>query len=150
MTAQSTSIRKKSSATRRSLSRATWIGIGVTAALAGVAGALIIQAIALSIWPDSALFRPLDSFPRTVLFTVVPAALATWLFSALAKRRVDPVQDFLWISLVVLLLSFIPDYLLPVPHRTLLTSSIAATMHVAAAIGIVGVNVIAYRREIGK
>ena len=75
---------------------------------------------------------------------------ATGLLAWLAARRADPVRTFVRIAAVVLLLSFIPDYLLPVPDKTLLASSVAAFLHVVAAAAIVGVLVGGYRRLINR
>lgn len=123
-----------------------WILMGAVAALLAAAAVLAVQWIALAIWPEAALFKPLDSYARSALFTIVPALGATALFAWLAARRPNPVGAFVRIAIVVLLLSFIPDYLLPVPDRTFLASSIAAFMHVVAAAVIVGVLVAGYRR----
>lgn len=124
-----------------------WIRIGLIAAGAAVVAVLIVQFVAIAIWPDVALFKPLDSYPRTVLFTVVPTIGATLIFAWLAAHKPQPVKTFIWISVIFLLVSFIPDYLLPVPYKTLLASSVAAFMHVVAAIVIVGTLVTGYRRQ---
>ena len=123
-----------------------WILMGAVAALLAATAVLAVQWIALAIWPEAALFKPLDSYARSALFTIVPALGATALFAWLAARRPNPVGAFVRIAIVVLLLSFIPDYLLPVPDKTFLASSIAAFMHVVAAAVIVGVLVAGYRR----
>jgi hypothetical protein len=47
----------------------------------------------------------------------------------------------------VLILSIIPDYLLPVEHKTLLASSVTAFLHVVAAVVTVSVLVTGYRRQ---
>lgn len=127
-----------------------WIAIGVTAGLAAAAAVMVVQWIALTIWPDAALFKPLDSYARTSLFTIVPALGATAVLAWFAARRDDPIGVFVRVAIVVLLLSFIPDYLLPVPHRTFLTSSIAAFMHLVAGVVIVGILVAGYRRYSGR
>jgi len=123
-----------------------WLTLGAIAAVLATAAVLAVQWLALSIWPDAALFKPLDSYARTVVFTIIPTFLATALFAWLTGRRADPVRAFIRISLIVLVISFIPDYLLPVPNRTLLASTITASLHVVAAAVIVGVLVTGYRR----
>lgn len=132
--------------TRHRITTGQWAILGLVAAALATAAVLAVQAIALSIWPDAALFKPLDSYPRTAIFTIIPAFGATALFAWLAARRSDPVRSFLGISGVVLLLSIIPDFILPVPDKTLLASSITAFLHVVAAVVIVGVLVTGYRR----
>ena len=125
-----------------------WLVLGALAAAVATAAVLIVLAIAIAIWPDIALFKPLDSYARAALFTIIPALAATGLLAWLAARRADPVRAFVRLAAVVLLLSFIPDYLLPVPDKTLLASSVAAFLHVVAAAAIVGVLVGGYRRLI--
>ena len=107
---------------------------------------LIVQAIAIALWPEVALFKPLDSYPRTVLFTSIPTFIATGLFAWLAMRQAMPERTFLRIAAIALL-SFLPDYLLPVANRTFLASSVAAFLHVIAAAVIVTILVTGYRRS---
>ena len=128
--------------------RNQWIRIGLVAAVLSILAVLITQWLAITLWPDIALFKPLDSYLRTAIFTAVPAAVATALFAWLAAHKPQPVHKFLIISTVVLLLSFIPDYLLPVPNKTMLASSVAAFMHVVAIVVITTVLVIGYRQRI--
>ncbi len=126
-----------------------WMVLGLTAAAAAIIGVLIARMAALSIWPDVALFQPLDSAVRSAIFTLVPALVATGLLAWLARHSADPVSQFVRISVVVLVLSFIPDYILPVPNRTLIASTIAAFLHIVAAAIIVPTLVIGYRRMRG-
>ena len=125
----------------------TWVRLGALAAVLGIAAVLVVQALALAVWPEAAQFGPLDNYARSALFTLVPAVAATGLFAWLARRRERPVGTFVRISLVVLLVSIIPDYVLPVPHRTMLASTLTALLHVVAALVIVTVLVRGYRRE---
>lgn len=127
-----------------------WLILGALAAAVATIAVLIVLAVAIAIWPDIALFKPLDSYARAALFTIIPAFVATGLLAWLASRRADPVGAFVRIAAVVLLLSFIPDYLLPVPGKTLLASTIAAFLHIVAAAAIVGVLVGGYRRLINR
>lgn len=130
--------------TQAVLGRHGWFKIGLQAALFSVVAVLLVQAAALAIWPEIALFKPLESYPRSALFTLVPALAATAIFAWMAKHRDRPVRDFLVLSTVVLLLSFIPDYALPVPHKSFLASSVAAFMHLVAGIITVGTIVSRY------
>lgn len=127
-----------------------WLTLGAMAAVLAAAAVLAVQWLALSIWPDTALFKPLDSYARTALFTIIPAFGATALFAWLAGRCPNPARAFVRISAVVLLLSIIPDYILPVPDKTLLASTITALLHVVAAAVIVGVLLAGYRRYGGQ
>ena len=127
------------------LTAGRWATLGLLAAAGSIAAVLVVQLVALALWPDARLFAPLDSYARSALFTLVPAVGATLVFAWLARRRARPVRDFVILSAVLLALSLIPDYVLPGPHRTLLASSVAALLHIVAATVIVGVLVAGYR-----
>jgi hypothetical protein len=124
-----------------------WRLLGLLAVIGSIVAVITVQTLAISIWPQIALFAPLDSYVRSALFTLVPAVGATLVFAWLAGRSEHPVRDFLILSAVLLLLSLIPDYLLPVPHKTILASSIAALLHVIAAVVIVSILLTGYRRR---
>lgn len=126
--------------------RQQWILTGLVTALVAIVLVLMTEALALATWPEIATFKPLDSYPRTVLFTLVPTVIATILFARLARTRQDPVSAFVKIAVVVLLVSFIPDYVLPVPNRTFLSSSVAGLMHLVAGIVITAGLVIGYKQ----
>jgi hypothetical protein len=108
---------------------------------------LLAQALALAAWPDIALFKPLDSYVRAALFVFVPAVGATAVFAWLASRREQPVRDFITLSAVVLLVSIVPDYLLPDANKTLLASTVTAFLHVVAGIITVALLIIGYQRQ---
>ena len=131
------------------LDKNLWFRLGLVAAVASMIAVLIVQMVAIAIWPEIALFKPLDSLARTAIFTLIPAIGATVVFAWLARRKTNPVPAFLMISVVVLLLSIIPDYLLPVEYKTFLASSVTAALHVVAAAVIVSVLVTGYRRQTG-
>lgn len=133
--------------TSTQLDRNQWMRMGAVTAVASIISVLIIQAAAIAIWPDITLFKPLDSYARTALFTLIPAVGATAVFAWLTRRKTDPVSSFFKISAVVLVLSIIPDYLLPVEHKTFLASSITAFLHVAAAAVTISTLVVGYRRQ---
>lgn len=132
------------------MTRSDWLKLGLITAAASIAAVLAVQAAAVALWPEIALFAPLDSYVRSAIFTLVPALGATALLAWLVERRVRPVQTFIIISGVVLLVSFIPDYILPVPHKTLLASSVAAFLHVVAAVVTVWLLVTGFQRRAGQ
>ena len=127
-------------------SRADWLRIGLVATVSAVIAVLVAQMIAIQLWPEIALFKPLDSYARSALFVIVPAIGATALFAWLARRSEQADVQFQRIAVVVLVVSFIPDYLLPVDHRTFLASTVAATLHVIAGVIIVVLLRNGYRR----
>jgi cytochrome bd-type quinol oxidase subunit 2 len=134
--------------TKTAIKRNDWVKIGLKTALFSVIAVLIVQAVALAIWPEIRIFKPLDSYPRSALFTLVPAFGATAVFAWLARRQAQPVKKFLILSAALLLLSFIPDFALPLEGKTLLGSSVAAFMHLVAGIITVGTLVTSYRNRV--
>jgi FtsH-binding integral membrane protein len=132
-----------------SLDRNQWLLLGAATAVASVVAVLIVQMVALAIWPEIARFKPLDSLARTAVFTAVPAVGATAVFAWLTRRQTNPVPGFLKIAAVVLVISIIPDYLLPVEYKIFLASSVTAFLHVVVAAVTVSVLVAGYRRLAG-
>jgi len=93
--------------------------------------------------------RPVQATGQLFSFGPVyagPPLVATALLAWLARRSPNPAAAFIKLAALVLLLSFIPDYTLPVPHRTLLASSVAASLHVIAALIITAGILAGYRR----
>ncbi len=123
-----------------------WLQIGLKTAAGSILAVLVVQAILLALAPELKAFKPLDNYARTALFTLIPALGATAVFAWLVKKKDQPVKSFLWISAGFLLLSFIPDYLLPIPNRTLAGSSAAAFMHLVAGIVTVSLILAGYTR----
>lgn len=142
-----TSSRTMPSRPNPQLSTSTWAKLGLRTAIVSMIAVLAVQAVALSLWPEIAGFAPLNSYPRSALFVVIPVMLATLLLARLGQRQARAVQRFMLISAVVLLLSFIPDYVLPLPGKTLLASSVAAFLHIVAAFTTVGMLVRGYQRH---
>lgn len=145
----SVSINTSAPAQRR-LGFTGWLQFGLAAAGLSIPAVLASQALAVALWPDIALFRPLDSYVRSAVFVLVPALGVAAVFAELAARNSRPVPAFLRLAAVVLLVSFIPDYLLPDAHKTLLASSVAAFLHVIAATVTAGTLVIGYQWKTGR
>lgn len=129
------------------VSDSEWIKLGLVTALVSIVAVLAVQALAIARWPDIALFAPLDSYARSALFTLVPVLVATYLFAWLVGRQERAIQRFITISVIMLLISFIPDYILPVPNKTVLASSVAAFLHVVTAFITVFMLVTGYQRR---
>lgn len=134
---------------RQAMTSSDWVKWGFLAAAASIAAVLVVQALAISAWPEIALFGPLDNFVRSAIFTLVPVIVATGLFAWLAGRVARPARTFIIISIVVLIISFIPDYAAPIPNKTMLASTVAAFLHVVAAVVTVSLLVTGYRRQTG-
>ena len=123
-----------------------WLQIGLQAAAGSILAVLVVQAVILALAPELKAFKPLDNYARTALFTLIPALGATAVFAWLVRKKDQPVKKFLLISAGFLLLSFIPDYLLPIPDRTLAGSNAAAFMHLVAGIVTVSLILAGYAR----
>jgi hypothetical protein len=147
MTVGTASTKVKRQEARR-LSGKRWFFIGITTGVAAAAVVLIVQFIALGLFPEAAAFKPLESYPRSAVFTLVPALVATGLFARLVHSRDNPVGIFLKIAIAVLLISFVPDYLLRDPNKTFLASSIAAFLHVIATFVITTGIIFGYKKSI--
>jgi hypothetical protein len=129
------------------LPKARWLQIGLQAAVGAILAVLITQAALLAVWPELAGFKPLESYGRSAVFTLIPVIVATAVFAWLVKTQEQPVRKFLWISAFFLLLSFIPDYLLPIPDKTFAASSAAAFLHLVAGIVAVALILNGYARS---
>jgi hypothetical protein len=130
------------------LSSGEWIKLGLLTASVSVVAVLLVQYLAILAWPEIALFKPLDSYPRSVLFTVVPVMGATALLAWLVAQRPQPIRAFVTVALIFLALSIVPDYVLPVPHRTMLASSVTALLHVVAGAIAVWMLVTGYQQRV--
>ncbi len=131
-----------------SLTTLRWLMIGLQAAAGAILAVLLTQAAILALWPELAAFKPLDSYARSAVFTFVPVMGATAVFYWLVKTQDQPAVKFLWVAFGFLLLSFIPDYLLPIPNRTLAGSTAAAFLHVVAGLVTVPLILAGYTRSV--
>src|SRR5512144_1309024 len=103
---------------RPQLSGSQWVKLGLVTAFVSILSVLAGQALAIALWPEIALFPPLDSYTRSVLFTLIPVIGATFVLAWLVDRQARAIHRFITISVIVLLISIIPDYTLLVPNKT--------------------------------
>lgn len=135
---------------KANMTNSEWGKLGLSTAVVSIVAVVAVQALTIAIWPEIALFAPLDSYIRSAIFTLVPAIGATALLAWLVAKQTQPIKKFITISVVVLIISIIPDYILPVEYKTILASSITAFLHVVAVLVIVPVLVIGYQRHAGQ
>lgn len=117
---------------------------GVTVAIRG-AQAIVIAVIANTFLLSAVLlagvvdpFEPLE-YPSVVVLTALGVLGATIVYWLLVQWKPDPDQYFVWVAVVVLLVSFIPDIglLLRDPGATILGVAVLMAMHtIAAAVSI--------------
>lgn len=136
--------------TKVTIKNGDWVRLGINAAIVSVVAVLIVQTLAIAIWPEIALFAPLDSYIRSAMFTLVPVIGATALLAWLVAKQSQPVKKFIIISVVVLIISIVPDYILPVEYKTVMASSVTAFLHVVAAVITVPILVIGYQRQANR
>jgi len=129
------------------LSGGDWLKLGLLTALVSMVAMWAVQALAIALWPEIASFAPLGNYVRSALFTFIPVMVATFLLAWLVSRQERGVQRFITIAIIVLLISFIPDYILPIPNRTILASSVAAFLHVVVALITVPMLVSGYQQR---
>lgn len=117
---------------------------GVTVAIRG-AQAIVIAVIANTFLLSAVLlagvvepFEPLE-YPSVVVLTALGVLGATVVYWLLVQWKPDPDQYFVWVAVVVLLVSFIPDIglLLGDPAATIPGVAVLMAMHtIAAAVSI--------------
>lgn len=113
------------------------------AALASVVGNIIVLLIGQYLFNVSFLMPApgaLEQQPlgigHVALFSSVPALAAAGLLLILGRYTARPLRMFWIVASIVLLVSFIPDFLLPVDTGTMIGLLV---MHVVSAVTIVGV-----------
>ncbi|MDP9362791.1 MAG: DUF6069 family protein [Chloroflexota bacterium] len=85
-------------------------------------------------------FPPLASAGGAIVFTLVPAVVASLLYAVLLRRAADPPRVFAIVAAVVFVITLIPDftYIPTVPGVSVAQTAILMLMHVVAAGVIVG------------
>lgn len=109
----------------------------LAATVAAVIGNILVATIFKAISPIPAIFEPLV-LGRYVLFTIVGVIGAAIVYWILGKLGGDPVKRFYIIALIVLILSFIPDFGLlssdVMPGATMAGVMALMLMHVVTAV----------------
>ena len=133
------------------ISKLWWVGLA--AAVASALGNVIVYGLGalLSVpWfvpagPGSTELMPLPIF-AVILFSAVPAIVATIIYAILGKFLARPILIFWIISIVFLLVSFFP--VITLPENVFLSTRIGLSiMHVVAGGAIVGILTIVGRKK---
>ena len=66
--------------------RNKWVSPGLITAVASVMAVVTVQALMPALWPEIALFKPLNIYAHTIVFTLIPAAGAIELSSRLVVQ----------------------------------------------------------------
>jgi uncharacterized membrane protein YeaQ/YmgE (transglycosylase-associated protein family) len=118
------------------------LGLGLLAIAVAVIGNIIVLWITEALFTIPASFMPM-AIPPITIFTVIGVVGAIIVFALLARFTQQPVRRFWIISVVVLLLSFIPNIatltVSPMPGATVPGVVSLMIMHVVAAAAAVGI-----------
>jgi hypothetical protein len=109
------------------------IWVGPLTIIAAIAAVLVVRGVALRVLNPPPSFAPLGVFPP-IIDTAVLVAAAVLVFVVVAGTASNPRRLYRRIALVALVVSFIPDLLLPGrwPGATWMLAGSLMTMHVAA------------------
>jgi hypothetical protein len=118
-----------------------------TSSLVAIVGSVIANLIVLFIFRPFVInpAMPLHalSIPTVTALTVIGTIGAIIVYAIMRAFMVRPNMSFIWIAVVVLIISFIPDYLIigktsgPFAGGTVESALVLALMHVVAAVIIV-------------
>ena len=113
--------------------------VGLATVIAAVVANVLVFYIGSAFVSYDPQFLPLMGAGPAVMFTVVPAIVAVLLYAALLRFVRNPERVFVIISIVVFIVTLIPDfiYIPDVPGATVGQTTILILMHVVAAIVIV-------------
>ncbi len=142
ITATSTAARSSSApAASRATSRGRYALIGLGTTVAAVLANVLVYYIGRAVVGYDPQFLPLANVSGAVLFTLVPAIVATLLYALLLCFARNPARVFAIIAAVVFVVTLIPDftYIPTVPGATGGQTAILVLMHVVAAVVIVRV-----------
>lgn len=122
------------------IGRLWWTGL--LAAVVATIGNIIVQMVTEALFTIPASFPPFD-IPRIALFSVIGVVGATIVFGLLGRFTERPIRWFWIVSVVVLLLSFIPNIAMlttgALPGTTVPGVVSLMVMHVVAAAAALGV-----------
>ena len=127
---------------RVAMGRLLWVG--PLAVIASVIANGIVRVIAVPLLNIPTEFQPL-SWGQFIFLTVVGTGLGAVVFAVVARFAKRPIRTFRIISVVALLLSWLPDFGLlaagdraPYPGTSLSSVGVLMFMHVVAAVVSVG------------
>ncbi|MBZ5556297.1 MAG: DUF6069 family protein [Acidobacteriia bacterium] len=127
--------------------RLLWVG--PLTILSSIAAVLGVRAVALRLLVKPRKFEPLDVGPP-IFDTAVLVAAALIVFAFVAGASARPFRLYRRIAFVALLVSFVPDLLLPgrFPNATWPLATVLMMMHVAAwAVTVTMLTTLTARRE---
>lgn len=109
--------------------------VGLATVIAAVVANLLVYYVGSAVVGYDPDFLILSNISGTVFFTLVPAIIAVALYAALARFIASPERTFTIISLVLLIVSIIPDltYIPSVDGATNGQTGILVLMHIVAA-----------------
>lgn len=123
----------------RGISWGRYALVGLATVIASVLANVLVYYIGSMIVAYDPGFVVLSTVGGTVIFTVVPAIVAVLLYAILLRFTRNPARIFTIISVVVFVVTLIPDftYIPTVPGSSNPQTAILVLMHVVAAVVIV-------------
>ena len=114
--------------------------VGPLTVLAAIIGVLIVRAIAMAILPPP--YAPgLKTIMISIVLTLVLCTGAVLVYALVGRFTKNPIRNYLIISTVFLLISFVPDIMavsMPMPGAGWPYSIVLMIMHVVAGVITVG------------
>ncbi len=119
----------------RAVHRGRFALVGLGTVAAAVMANVLVYAVGSALVGYDPRFLPLANVNGTVLFTLVPALVATLLYAVLLRRAGNPARTFGIVATVVFVVTLIPDftYIPTVAGVSAGQTAILVLMHVVAA-----------------
>jgi len=110
--------------------------VGLGTIVAAIVATVVVYFIGSALVGYNPQFVVLSNVSPTIIFTVVPAAVAVVLYAILMRFTANPARVFTIIAVVVLILSLIPDitYIPTVPGASGPQTAVLMVMHIVAAV----------------
>ena len=140
ITATPTVALSSSASSSRGISWGRYALVALSTVVASVFANVVVYYLGAALVGYNSGFIVLANPSGVVIFTVVPAIVATLLYAALLRFTRHPERIFAVISAIVFVVTTIPDftYIPTVPGATNGQTAILVLMHIAAAAVIVG------------
>jgi len=110
------------------------------ATIAAAVAANVVHALGSLLLGYDPRFLPLAGPGGAIVFTLIPAVVATLLYALLLRSAANPARVFTVVAVVVFVVTLIPDvtYIPTVPGATAGQTAVLIVMHLVAAVVIVG------------
>ena len=124
-----------SSAASRTTNWGQFARVGVATVIAAIVANILVYFIGSAIVGYDPGFVVLSNVSGTIIFTIVPAIVAVFIYAALLRFTRRPALIFMIISAIVFIVTLIPDftYIPTVPGSSPAQTAVLVLMHIVAA-----------------